>query len=74
MQRGPAALAPRRARASDLPALRAAGADHAFRPPAEIAIGLVPAIFAALDGDLRAFVESYQQQHGARDGHAEVID
>jgi Kef-type K+ transport system membrane component KefB len=55
-------------RASDVPALRAAGADHVFRPPNEVAVGLLPAIFAALDGNLESFLES----HGPP--HAEVID
>jgi Kef-type K+ transport system membrane component KefB len=59
---------------SDVKALREAGADHAFRPPAEAAFGLMPAVFAALDGDLPAFVENHRQLHGARDRHPEVID
>ncbi len=61
-------------RVSDMAALRAAGADHAFRAPSEVAIGLVPALFAALDGNMAAYVESHIQQHGARAGHPEVID
>ncbi|HUQ02656.1 MAG TPA: cation:proton antiporter [Kofleriaceae bacterium] len=61
-------------RASDVKAVRDAGADHAFRPPAEVAIGLVPAVVAALEGNMLEFVTSYNELHGAREGHAEVID
>ncbi|KAB2911074.1 MAG: hypothetical protein F9K40_01435, partial [Kofleriaceae bacterium] len=61
-------------RASDVKLVRDAGADHAFRPPAEVAIGLVPAVIAGLEGTMPGFVESYTEQHGARADHPEVLD
>ncbi len=61
-------------RASDAPGLRAAGADHVFRPPSEVALGLAPAIYAALDGNLAGYVEAAIDAHGALDPAAEVID
>lgn len=61
-------------RASQAAELRAAGADHVFRPPSEVALGLVPAIFAALDGNLPGYVEAQTDAHGALDRRAEVID
>jgi voltage-gated potassium channel Kch len=59
---------------SHVKALLDAGADHAYRPPAEAAFGLLPAVFAALDGELPAYVDNHRQLHGARDRHPEVID
>ena len=61
-------------RVSDAAALRAAGADHVFRPPTEAALGLVPAIGAALDGTLPSFVVGQGEAHGRLVPGAEVID
>jgi Trk K+ transport system NAD-binding subunit len=61
-------------RASDASTLRAAGADHVFRPPSEVAQGLVPAIGAALDGTLESFVMGQSEEHGRLVPGAEVID
>ena len=59
---------------SDVAALRAAGADLVFRPPSEVAIGLAPAIYAALDGDLRSYIEATTEAHGRLEDRREVID
>ena len=59
---------------SQTPALVAAGADHVFRAPTEVAIGVLPAIHAALNGELKSFLESWTQQHGRPEERAEVID
>jgi Kef-type K+ transport system membrane component KefB len=61
-------------RASDAPALRAAGADHVFRPPSEVAQGLVPAISAALDGAWDGYAAARADDDAARASGAEVID
>jgi Kef-type K+ transport system membrane component KefB/voltage-gated potassium channel Kch len=53
-------------------ALRAAGADHVFRGASEIASGVLPAVFASLDGVLASFVEAHDERK--LDGRAEVID
>lgn len=60
--------------ASQAPALRAAGADHVFRPPSEVALGVLPAINAALDGQLASFIEAQLEVHGPLDAKDEVID
>lgn len=61
-------------RVSDAAALRAAGADHVFRPPTEAALGLVPAICAALDGTLASFAVGQGDAYGRLVPGAEVID
>ena len=45
-----------------------------YRPASEVAMGLAPAIYAALDGNLAAYVEASIDTHGALDGRREVID
>jgi Trk K+ transport system NAD-binding subunit len=61
-------------RASDASTLRAAGADHVFRPPSEVAQGLVPAIGAALDGAWDGFAAARADDDAARASGAEIID
>src|SRR5688572_27649811 len=48
---------------SDVAALRAAGADHVFRAPTEVALGILPAIYAALNATLPSFQEAIEEQH-----------
>lgn len=50
-----------------------AGADHAFVIPAEAAQGLLAAIYAALNGNLPSFIESYEQQHGRLVERTEIL-
>jgi voltage-gated potassium channel Kch len=59
---------------SDAASLRAAGADHVFRPASEVALGVLPAVYAALDANLPSFLESVKEQHGALEQRTEVID
>ena len=61
-------------RISDVDALRAAGASHVFRPSTEIALGVLPAVYAALEGALPEYATAQDQAHGRVDQRAEVID
>ncbi len=61
-------------RASQAAELQAAGAAHVYRPASEVAFGLAPAIYAALDGNLPGFVDAASEAHGAFDERNEVID
>lgn len=61
-------------RASQVPPIRAAGADHVFRPPTEIALGILPAIYAALNASLPSYLEALEEAHGTVDRRREVID
>jgi Kef-type K+ transport system membrane component KefB len=59
---------------SQIAALRAAGADHVFRAPTEVALGVLPAIYAALNANLRQFQEALEEEHGRLEARAEVLD
>lgn len=61
-------------RVSQLRAIRAAGADHVFRISSEVALGILPAIYAALNAELPTYLEALEEQHGAPDRRREVID
>lgn len=61
-------------RISQVATLRAAGADHVFRAPSEVALGILPAIYAALNAGLPSYLEALEEQHGALDRRREVID
>lgn len=54
--------------------LRAAGADHVFHAATEVALGVLPAVFAALDGRLASFIEAREEEHGRLDARSHVID
>jgi Kef-type K+ transport system membrane component KefB/voltage-gated potassium channel Kch len=54
--------------------LRAAGADHVFHAATEVALGVLPAVFAALDGRLASFIEAREEEHGRLDVRSHVID
>jgi voltage-gated potassium channel Kch len=62
------------AKVSEVAALRAAGADHVFRVPTEVALGVLPAIHAALNGTLPSYLEAVDEQHGALEARREVLD
>ena len=51
-----------------------AGADHVFRAPSEVALGILPAIYAALNASLPSYLEALTEEHGALDRRREVID
>jgi Kef-type K+ transport system membrane component KefB len=61
-------------RVSQVAALRAAGADHVFRLPTEAALGVLPAIYAALNASLPSFLEALEEEHGRLEERAEVLD
>jgi Kef-type K+ transport system membrane component KefB len=61
-------------RTSQAAELVAAGADHVYRPASEVAMGLAPAIYAALDGNLHGYLEAANESHGALERRGEVID
>jgi Kef-type K+ transport system membrane component KefB len=61
-------------RVSEVPDLRKAGADYVFRVPSEVALGILPAIYAALNASLPSYVEAIQDEHGALDQRHEVLD
>jgi hypothetical protein len=55
-------------------ALREAGADHVYRGPTEVALGILPAIRASLAGELPAFLDALHAEHGKLEERAEVMD
>jgi Kef-type K+ transport system membrane component KefB len=61
-------------RVSQATPIQAAGADHVFRAPTEVALGILPAIYAALNASLPSYVESRTEEHGTLDRRREVID
>ena len=61
-------------RVSQVAALRAAGADHVFRAATEVALGILPAIYAALNASLPSYLEAVVDEHGALEARREVID
>jgi len=62
------------ARVSQVARLRDAGADHVFRISSEAALGILPAIYAALNAGLPSYLEALEEEHGALDARREVID
>ncbi|MGN6109526.1 MAG: cation:proton antiporter domain-containing protein, partial [Kofleriaceae bacterium] len=52
-------------RVSQVEKLRAAGVDHVFRAPTEVALGILPAIYAALNASLESYQEAVEEEHGA---------
>jgi Kef-type K+ transport system membrane component KefB len=61
-------------RVSQVATLRAAGADHVFRAPTDVALGVLPAIYAALNANLPQFQEALEEEHGRLEARAEVLD
>jgi Kef-type K+ transport system membrane component KefB len=59
---------------SQVAAIKAAGADHVFRISSEVALGILPAIYAALNAGLPSYLEALEEAHGAPDKRSEVID
>ncbi|MDQ3334672.1 MAG: cation:proton antiporter [Myxococcota bacterium] len=69
-----AALIANCTKVSQVAALKAAGADHVFRAPTEVALGILPAVYAALNATLPSYLEALEDEHGALEQRAEVID
>jgi Kef-type K+ transport system membrane component KefB len=61
-------------RIADIPAIRAAGADYVFAWRTETARGVLPAVCAALEGDLPGFVASRRIEDGEPEARHEVLD
>ena len=61
-------------RVSQVASIRAAGADHVFRIPSEVALGILPAIYAALNAGLPSYLEALEEEHGKLERRMEVID
>jgi Kef-type K+ transport system membrane component KefB len=61
-------------RISQVAAIRTAGANHVFRSPTEVALGILPAIYAALNATLPSYLEAIEEEHGALEQRKEVID
>ncbi|MDQ3367808.1 MAG: cation:proton antiporter [Myxococcota bacterium] len=61
-------------RVSEVAGVRAAGADHVFRAPTEVALGILPAVYAALNANLPSYLEAFEVEHGVLERRAEVID
>jgi hypothetical protein len=61
-------------RVSEAAAIRAAGANHVFRAPTEVALGILPAIYAALNAALPSYLDASAEQHGVLEQREEVID
>ncbi|MBA3463281.1 MAG: cation:proton antiporter [Deltaproteobacteria bacterium] len=62
-------------RVSQIKPIQSAGADHVFRISSEIAQGILPAIYAALNATLPSYLEALAEQHGgAPEAATEVID
>lgn len=51
-------------RLRDVPAMYEAGADYVFSWPTETSLGVVPAVYAALNGDIRGFLETRRLEVG----------
>ena len=61
-------------RLRDIPGIYAAGADYVFSWRTEAAIGVVPALCAALNGGIEGFVESRRREFGDPVERDEVLD
>jgi Kef-type K+ transport system membrane component KefB/voltage-gated potassium channel Kch len=61
-------------RLKDIPALYAAGADYVFSWRTEAAVGVVPAICAALNGDMLGFIDARERELGKAAERNEVLD
>lgn len=61
-------------RIRDIQTIYAAGANYVFSWRTEAAIGVVPAICAALNGDVEGFVESRKREFGDPAERDEVLD
>jgi Kef-type K+ transport system membrane component KefB len=61
-------------RLSDMPGIYAAGADYVFSWRTETSIGVVPAVCAALNGNIEGFMESRQREFGDTAKREEVLE
>jgi Kef-type K+ transport system membrane component KefB len=61
-------------RVADVRELYAAGADYVFMARTETSIGILPAVEAALNGELAEFVDSRRREQGDLETRGEVLD
>jgi len=61
-------------RVADIRAIYEAGASYVFMARTETSIGILPAIEAALNGELAAFADSRRRELGDLEGRGEVLD
>ncbi|MFO7562330.1 MAG: cation:proton antiporter [Enhygromyxa sp.] len=61
-------------RLRDIPTIYEAGADYVFSWRTEASIGVVPAVCAALNGEIEGFVESRAREFGDPATREEVLD
>jgi Kef-type K+ transport system membrane component KefB len=61
-------------RLSDMPGIYAAGANYVFSWRTEAAIGVVPALCAALNGELEGFVDTRRREFGDPVDRDEVLE
>ncbi|PRQ08368.1 cation:proton antiporter [Enhygromyxa salina] len=74
-QRAPSAMIIVNAvRLPDVAKLYAAGADYVFSWRTETSFGVVPAVCAALNGELPGFVDARVRSHGDPAGREEILD
>jgi Kef-type K+ transport system membrane component KefB len=59
---------------SQVAALRGAGADHVYRTATEVALGILPVVYAALNATLPSYLEALGEEHGTLEHRSEVID
>jgi Kef-type K+ transport system membrane component KefB len=59
---------------SDARGLKHAGADHVYRVATEVALGILPAVYAALNATLPSYQQAQAEEHGALEQRAEVLD
>lgn len=61
-------------RLADIPQIYAAGADYVFSWRTETSLGVVPAICAALNGDIHGYLDARRRELGDTLGRDEVLD
>jgi voltage-gated potassium channel Kch len=61
-------------RVSQVEPIKVAGADHVYRASSEVAIGVLPAIYAALNAGLPSYLDALAEEHGRIEDRKEVID
>jgi voltage-gated potassium channel Kch len=60
-------------RAATVKEILEAGADHAFVIPNEASRSLLAAVYASLNGNLKSFIETHEQQHGRLTERREIL-
>jgi len=61
-------------RVSDVPKLLAAGATDVFMAPVEAAAALLPAVYAALNGNIQGYMAAQEVERGTLQNRSHVLD